>query len=266
MAFEDEGFLSSELTDWTTATRAQFKDWFELVYELNRDAMKLLSAIKPEPNQKREWVAALLYRRALQSFQGAVLMAERGMIADALTLARNCAETAIALGGVAVDERFIGDLIEDHHKHRLSYSSAILSDPESLPFLMPDQIKNLKQVVAEVKGLYQSPRPRRINWEQAAKKAKMTDLYITTYRMTSGDAVHTTVQALDRHIEPDEHGKIKSMTFRPETRDLGHALSVAANAVLHAMAAITRLFPSQEFEQTVQSRMWQWQELFHNGS
>jgi hypothetical protein len=34
------------------------------------------------------------------------------------------------------------------------------------------------------------------------------------------------------------------MTFRPETRDLGHALSVAANALLHAMVAITRLFPS----------------------
>jgi Family of unknown function (DUF5677) len=266
MAFEDEGFLSSELTDWTSATRAQFKDWFELVYDLNRDAMKLLSAIKPEPNQKREWVASLLYRRALQSFQGAVVMSERGMITEALTLVRSCAETAIAVGGVVTDEIFIRDLIEDHHKHRLSYSTAILTDPESAPFLTPDQIKNLEQVVAEVKGLYQPAGPRRINWEQAARKAKMTDLYITIYRMTSGDAAHATVQALDRHIEPDNHGRIRSLTFRPETRDLGHALSVTANALLHAMAAITRLFPSQQFEQTVQSRMGQWQELFHNES
>src|SRR5258708_4800750 len=139
MAFEHEGFLSSELTDWTTATRAQFKDWFELVYNLNRDAMKLLS-IKPEPDQKREWVASLLYRRALQSFQGAVLMAERGMIADALTLARNCAATAIAIGGVAVGETFVDDLIEAHDTHHLSYANIIFNYPETRRWLSPKQI------------------------------------------------------------------------------------------------------------------------------
>jgi Family of unknown function (DUF5677) len=264
MEFEDEGFLSPELTDWTTATRAQFKDWFELVYDLNRDAMKILAAIEPEPNQRRDWVASLLYRRALQSFQAAVLMAERGMIADALTLVRSCTETAIALGAVAVDESFISDLIEDYYKHRLSYANALFGDPESRPFLTSDQIKNLEELVAEVRRLYQAPRPHRVNWEVAAKTGKMTDLYVTIYRMTSGDAAHTTVYALDRHIEPDEHGRIKNMTFRPETRDLEHALSVATNALLHSMVPIIYLFPSNGFEQMVKSGMDRWDDLYQN--
>lgn len=88
----------------------------------------------------------------------------------------------------------------------------------------------------------------------------MTDLYETTYRMTSGDAVHATVNALDRHVEPDDEGKIGRLTYRPQSRDLVHTLSVAANA-LHVMEAITRVFPREEFERTVKSCMDRWQNL-----
>ena len=48
--------------------------------------MKILPVIEPSLAKIQELDAFLLYRRALQSFQGAVLMAERGMIADALTI------------------------------------------------------------------------------------------------------------------------------------------------------------------------------------
>jgi hypothetical protein len=79
-------------------------------------------------------LASLLYRRALQSFQGAVLMAERGMIADALTLVRSCAETAIARGSVAGDEKFVDALVEAHDEAILTYSNVLLNDPESRQF------------------------------------------------------------------------------------------------------------------------------------
>jgi hypothetical protein len=81
----------------------------------------------------------------------------------------------------------------------------------------------------------------------------MTDLYITIYRMTSGNAAHTAVNALDRHVQPDDGEKIERLTFQPETRDLEQALSFATNALLHAMEAITRVFPRTEFQQTVKS-------------
>jgi hypothetical protein len=108
-----------------------------------------------------------------------------------------------------------------------------------------------------------------------AKQAKMTDLYDTTYRMTCGDAVHATVNALDRHVtfdaarrdvkvlafEPVDEGKIGRLTYRLQSRDLVHTLSVAANALLHVMEAITRVFPREEFERTVKSCMDRWQNL-----
>jgi hypothetical protein len=72
----------------------------------------------------------------------------------------------------------------------------------------------------------------------SGEKAKMSALYDTIYRITSGDAVHTTVLALNRHVQADDHGTIGHLTFRPENRDLAVTLSFAANALLYAMEAV----------------------------
>ena len=141
------------------------------------------------------------------------------MIADALTLVRSCAETAIAIGAVGNDQKFADALVEDHHRHRMTYANALLNDPDSLPFLTREQISDFEQVVADLKKQYPPAGPKSIRWEQAAIKAKMTDLYITIYRMTSSDAVHTTVNALDRRVETDDRGKIKRLTALKDYRE-----------------------------------------------
>ncbi len=177
MAFSENGFLSPSLVDWRTATREQFKDWFEFVDKLNQEAMRLLPEIEPDRTKNHEIIAALLYRRALQSFQGSVLMAERGMIADALTLVRSCAETSIAIGGAVTDQKFLASLIEADAKHRLTYANVILADDELRQGLSSECIVDLEQVVSAAKNKYPAAGPRGINWAQIAKHAKMSNLY-----------------------------------------------------------------------------------------
>jgi hypothetical protein len=158
MAFEDDGFLSPDLADWTTATRDQYKDWFELVDDLNREAMKVLYAVNPSLTNNRELIASLLYRRALQSFQGAVLMIECGMISDALSLVRTCAETAFVMGWAANDKKVVDALIEDR-EHRLTSANLYLNDPENSQVATNEKIGKLQHVLAEVKGRYQEQDP-----------------------------------------------------------------------------------------------------------
>jgi hypothetical protein len=79
--------------------------------------------------------------------------------------------------------------------------------------------------------------------------------------MTSGEAAHVSPNALDRHVQADEHGKIVGLLFQPETRDLERALSFATNALLHAMQAVTRLFRREEFDRTVKSYIDRWHKL-----
>jgi hypothetical protein len=57
---------------------------------------------------------------ALQTFEESILLTERGMIADALTLVGSCTETAIAIGCFAADEKFIDKLFESDANHCLT--------------------------------------------------------------------------------------------------------------------------------------------------
>jgi len=66
-----------------------------------------------------------------------------------------------------------------------------------------EEIDKLQHVVAEVKGRYQEQGPHNIIWAEAAKKANMSALYDFIYRTTSSTAAHTTLDALDRHVQPD---------------------------------------------------------------
>jgi hypothetical protein len=135
MGFDDDGFLAADLAAWTTAIRKEYGKWFQLTADVNRDAMKILASIEPSLTKNQELTASLLFRRAVQSFQGAVLMAERGMIADALTLVRSCVETAIALGNVVINPKFVDLLIESHFDALVTYSNVLLNDVESRALL-----------------------------------------------------------------------------------------------------------------------------------
>src|SRR5579859_8142898 len=98
-AFDQVGFLG-DMGSWTAATFAAHRTWFDAAHELNRDAMRLLYECRPAGPQ--QLVAALLFRRALQSLQGCLILSARGMPADARTLVRSATESAIALAGANI--------------------------------------------------------------------------------------------------------------------------------------------------------------------
>ena len=153
--FDDKrGILSGRLRKWTTSTRRDYQKWFRFINRLNRAAMKVLAAVEADRKKNKELCATLLYCRALHMFQGSILMAERGMIAEALTLVRSCTETAIALGGVAADEKFVAKLFEGDANHRLTYANVILHDKYLREPLDIEQVGHLNEKVSEVKTEY----------------------------------------------------------------------------------------------------------------
>ena len=242
MSFENEGFLSADITAWIAKARSEHVDWFQLADQLNQEGMKLLFAAQPSSGSNREFVAALLFGRALQAFQGSVLLSERGMGAEARTLVRNCAEAAIALGNVALSETFLDELIADYDKHRLTIANVFFNDPDCKSELPAEQLEKLREVANAITAQYHPNRPKGINWDAAAKKAGMAALYNTVYRGISGDAAHVSIDALNRHIKSDADNNLEHLTFRPSSGDLADTLSAGASAMLHSMEALGRIY------------------------
>jgi uncharacterized protein DUF5677 len=234
LPFQIDGFLSSD-SPWVAQTRERHAAWFALAGKLNRLAMSVL--LSKVPNVRAEAYVATLYARAVEMFQGVVLLAERGMSAEARTLVRACAETAIALGAARRDKTFIAQLYEDHDKHRQSLANELLGLPENDPNISAEVRALLRTVVADISAQYKEASPRRINWATATVTAGMTDLYLTVYRDTSSDGAHVSLRAIDRHIYTDASGTISGFMFKPAVDEAGETLKAGIASLLHATEA-----------------------------
>ena len=100
-----------------------------------------------------------------------------------------------------------------------------------------DERAKLRGFVAGLAAQYAPPHPQRINWAGAAITAGLTDLYMTVYRETSGDAAHVSLKSLERHVVIDKEGTIRGFRFHPEIEGVADTLSQAIAALLHATEA-----------------------------
>lgn len=262
--FDSVGFLSKQVHPWGVQCRAKHEAWFALIESLNVEGMKtVLNVTQPRRGNKQQLVAALFFGRTLQSVQGAVLLAARGMQAEARTLIRSAVESTIALGA-AVDgdgERFMKELVADADRHRLKVMNALLNDPETRAELGGDAPARFELAKLEIRAEHGEQGPAGLNLEALAWRVGMTGIYNTIYREFSGDGAHPTLNALMRHVVIDDDKDIQELAFEPRDDDLESSLSAAASVTLCALEAISRVFTTKDLQDRVKSLATQWRRL-----
>jgi hypothetical protein len=261
MTFQTDGFLSGDLHIFINQSHIDFREWFELVANLNKTVFQALTNLHPLKDNKQQLTAALLFSRAVQSFQGAVLLAERGMISEARTLVRNCAETAIVLAAVGKDASFVLKLVESHQKHSSQLAKALSTNPDAATELSPFTLASLQRVMDSVDELFPNGQPNSYILKNVATDVGLIGLYDTVFRGISGDAAHPTIGALTRHIYQDEAGEICDLRFEPVQEDLPHTLSMATSTLLHTLMPISEVFKKPEFERIVVDFLPKWKLL-----
>lgn len=149
-----EGFLCVELSETITNIRARYRQWFELAEVINRLGMRwLYGDVASGVENKQRFVTVVLLMRVMQSYQSALILAERGIITDAHSLVRSLAETAIAIGAAHQDVAVLGEQLKgDYHRHRRTIVHLLLTDREALQ-LSPEDQQALEEAVTEVKSL-----------------------------------------------------------------------------------------------------------------
>jgi hypothetical protein len=115
MGINELGFLSPDIEVFIRNFRNKHPEEFRLADHLNQVAQRMLHSIAlrsdaSEPNAK--YVIALMFTRALSSFQGGIILVERGMAAESRTIARSLFETAACICATAnLGESFVEMLI-----------------------------------------------------------------------------------------------------------------------------------------------------------
>src|SRR5262249_9969626 len=230
MSFEQDGFFSPELDQFRDAMRttAPSKPWFDYALDLNRIGLDLLRQAKTVRSDNALFTMHGIFVRTHQSYQAALLLAERGLIGDARTVLRSGIEGAIAIHALAADPTFVQRLIEAHHINQRKIARLLLNNPQYLARYSAAEIAAMQRVVADVDAMEAAPNPklRDINWADVALKY-CPDLYQLLYRSFSSDGTHATLSSLDRYVITDTNMEITAFKATSDGEGVVEVLSAA---------------------------------------
>lgn len=196
-AFHATGFLGEHMGAHITDIRAQNAEWFALAEDLNEVLQKIALRgveVNRGDNFEPHTVATRLFLRSCGNFQGAVLMAERGMVTEGQTLARSLLENAFCLAAIHdKPEEFVTLLKADAEAARRMQGQFVIaeglhsgSDPATR--------KRLQDVVAAIGKDLNLLSPKKVS-----RMGPFNRQYLA-YQKLSNDAAHPSATSLHRFM------------------------------------------------------------------
>ena len=234
----ENGFLSRNIDEAISEIRNQNKDWFELAEEINIQVHKLLPLIRIDKKSAQEVYVIALLIRFLETFQGIVILAERGMAPETRILLRSLMELLFHIRAAVNDYSFVEEVISEDSKLRLKLMNKLrqCSDRAKEDLIdFPNTVleKDLKDLITtrdihEVKTWY------------VAKKANLLDYYNTAYSVFS-QTVHTKARDLEEHIILNGTDTVQ-FKLGPTTIELDLYLLSAIECTFHILDSIIQFF------------------------
>lgn len=201
-----DGFVSPLLNQFIPNIVAAHPEWFDYARRLNRVTMTMWSkhpiTTAGQLPMDREPLAVRLLARALSSFQGAMLMLERGMVIEAGTLARSNYETGFWLAYLrdhpmaAIKQFEIDEIYSAIGRHE-GYQKLYANNPE--------RIASVNAALTKLRASKNKTTVKKLGIEALAKAGDCGDFY-TFYRVLCGTSAHASVRSTDYYLKvfPDK--------------------------------------------------------------
>ncbi|MFY9328198.1 MAG: DUF5677 domain-containing protein [Georgfuchsia sp.] len=248
--FTEVGFLSDELTKFRENVRAKHATGFHYMEQTNALAMRIMWTLPLANLDEAMAHAVMCYARAVQNFQGVILIAERGAITEARILLRALAETLFLALGMFEKHDMLALLQEDNAAHRKGIANAIIQ--MNIAGRTGADTSSFEQEVKEVVAQY-GDKPRSIKWSALAYEVGVGNIHEAAYRFTSGDAAHATLESLNRHVHAEEGGDLHQFIFNPTDEDLDRTFRAGLASIVKLMELAVTKMGANQFEQDLQN-------------
>ena len=196
--FEEEGFLSVGVTNGIVSLRAENADWFKLAEDTNaalmRTAIAATSTVKTT-SMAPEAVAVRVLLRSCGTFQGVILLTERGMVAEGRTLARSLIENAFCITALLVNPAATIEMLKaDSDASRRNQGKFVLAEQLVAAGAKRDKLQATIDAI-DKRAEIMSPK-------KVAALGLLQRQYIF-YQRLSDDAAHPSARSLHRHMLTD---------------------------------------------------------------
>ncbi len=254
MTIDETGFLSPQILSWIQRHRTANSDWFQLAENLNRIAHHAITAMEVPSDNNQVFMAALLSMRGLSSFQGTLLLAERGMTQDARILVRSCFETVFYLGALLREPEFVEALIRDDADQRGKMARALLKLPEGSGL----EAEHTEKLTRFLDDLEQSGKvPQSIRVFETARLAGLKEIYGTYYRGLSNDAAHPSMVSLNRYVASGDSNEVTGLHWGPDVSDVEDTVNNACTAAIYLLTYARECFIPNVIEEDHLERCWE---------
>ncbi len=192
--FGENGFLGEGIANGIDHIRAENADWFKIAEDVNAALMraaKVATGTAKPRSMSPEGVAMRLLFRSCGTFQGVILLTERGMVAEGRTLARSLIENAFCIAALTDNsDTFIKMFKEDSEASRHRQRKFIDANNLIAAGAKRDQLKAAIDAIDKIETM--SPK-------KVAELGPMVKLYLA-YQRLSDDSAHPSARALERHV------------------------------------------------------------------
>ncbi|MEG8231502.1 DUF5677 domain-containing protein [Pseudomonas orientalis] len=194
------GFLSSEADELVPIVLQANERFFALAKDVNQLMMAMaqesLNTVHTS-SMADDAVLVRLLMRAAGFYQGALLMAERGMYVECRAMARSVIEVSLAVAAMGGDKAtFMQMLRDDHLKSRRTRYLTLHTHSTD-----PGTRKTLQTAIDQLEKSLSIMSPKAV-----AALGALEPAYFT-YQVLSDDAGHVSATSLDHFIEPHEGQK-----------------------------------------------------------
>lgn len=237
---ETDGYLALDMTHWIEKHRTENKAWFSLAEEINRFAQEQMLKLDIHNKDYQELLVAAGFLRALSSFQGAVLMLERGMIFEAGTLLRAEIEAMFVVAAAAKEREFAHRYILSDGAHKLRLMKNLLKSNGEIK-----EIVDASTSWEEVETLRDQLKAGNINDIQIkdiAAAAGYSNWYTVVYTYLSQMAAHPTPLSLDNYLLAPDGETVQEFLWGPDVYGIGCILSSGVESLVVVLERVSEVF------------------------
>lgn len=243
-SFESDGFLSNEILQWESDFTNRYVTKLELAMAVNRCAHRLLFSIEITSDELKDLLLSTLLARQTSTFQAFIILAQKGLLAQAEMLIRALAESMFLVGAIRKEKGFAENWILSDEISR-KRNLVRLNDDRRRRGEPPDETS--VALIAELEKKIRDRNIKKFTTREIAELAGLESYYDTVYGFFSM-AVHSTSRSLDTALYTDRAGKVTSVEYGPVIDGLDMHLDYAISMALHVLHEIAVHFskdPSQ---------------------
>jgi hypothetical protein len=254
LALRRDGFLSEAIDYMMPTLRDLHAAWFDFATRANQLGQRIMNSAEAtcvgRTTHDPITVATRLLIRTLSGFQAAVILTERGMAVEALTLVRGLYENALWLGYLCKSPtEGVDALLVDELRSRRGRDKALLAQLERADAPDPALRDKLTERVAAA-DLSLKGKPR-LGVEDLAERGEFEDFYMF-YKMLSSGSAHPSFHSLSKHLSMNHDGTWSGHVTGPDGEGMAQALNLGVHALLTNLAAFNGVWPHGDGAHDVQ--------------